>query len=95
MDACAGCEFSPGTSTEVTSGTWRTCRTSCSFPSGPIRAAATADALPEELYEPMRCLLDDAGLAQVMGGAARAFAREHFSIDRFVRDWNCALAEVA
>jgi glycosyltransferase involved in cell wall biosynthesis len=42
----------------------------------------------------MRALIGDPSLARRMGVAAREFAREHFGIDRFVRDWNQALADV-
>lgn len=38
-------------------------------------------------------LLRDPAEAQALGRAARAYARERFSIERFVRDWNAVLAE--
>ena len=42
----------------------------------------------------MRDLLRDPGLAREMGDLARDIALERFSIDRFVRDWDEAFAEV-
>ncbi len=46
----------------------------------------------DELREGMRRLLADPGLAHRMSSQARAFAREHFGIERFVRDWEVAFA---
>jgi hypothetical protein len=42
----------------------------------------------ERLIEAMRVLLKDAGAARELGDGARRMARERFSIDRFVRDWD-------
>lgn len=50
-------------------------------------------SLPE-VVAALRQLLDDPDLARRMGDNARTLARERFHIDRFVRDWNGALAEV-
>jgi hypothetical protein len=47
------------------------------------------------LVEGMRALLDDRGLAARLGEAGREVARERFGMDRFVRDWNATMAEVA
>jgi hypothetical protein len=49
---------------------------------------------PCALHEPIRELLVDRERARCMGKAAQAFARENFGIDRFVTDWNDALAQV-
>jgi hypothetical protein len=43
----------------------------------------------------MRRLLGDLDEAAELSRAARALARRRFSIDRFVRDWDTALADVA
>ena len=42
----------------------------------------------------MRRLLDDREEAAALSTGARRVARERFGIERFVRDWNAALAEV-
>ena len=47
----------------------------------------------DELVEIMRGLLDDEVLARRVGAAGRALARERFSIDRFVRDWDRVLTD--
>jgi hypothetical protein len=49
---------------------------------------------PDRLVEAMRELLADPGLARELGDAGRRTARERFSIDRFVRDWDRLLREV-
>ncbi len=49
---------------------------------------------PDELIERMRSLLADPGEARRLGANARAVARERFGLDRFVRDWDAAFAEV-
>jgi glycosyltransferase involved in cell wall biosynthesis len=49
---------------------------------------------PAALNAPMLGLLNDLPLARRMGLAAHAFAREHFAIQRFVAEWNSALADV-
>lgn len=46
------------------------------------------------LIEGMRALLADSELAQRMGDCARELAQERFSVERFVRDWNAAFAQV-
>ena len=46
------------------------------------------------LVDVSRRLLRDPGEAHALGRAARAYARERFAIERFVADWNAALAEV-
>ena len=48
----------------------------------------------ELLVERMRELLADPGEARRLGDGARRIALERFAIDRFVRDWNEALALV-
>lgn len=47
------------------------------------------------LVEGMRELLEDPELARRMGSAARDYARERFSIERFSHDWDQALRLVA
>lgn len=47
------------------------------------------------LVERMGDLLGDRGLAGRLGEQARLVARERFSIDRFVADWDATLGEVA
>ncbi len=42
----------------------------------------------------MRELLDDPDEARRLGAGARKFAEEHFSIERFERDWDSSLREV-
>ena len=46
----------------------------------------------DELIEYMRFLLVDREAATRLGRNARAYARERFGLDRFVRDWNKAFA---
>jgi hypothetical protein len=48
----------------------------------------------DELIERMRFLLANREEAARLGRNARALARERFSLDRFVRDWNRAFALV-
>jgi len=45
----------------------------------------------DECIARMRELLADREMARRMGEAGRAYARERFGIERFVRDWNAAL----
>jgi len=52
------------------------------------------DTDPGRLVEAMHALLADRGLARTVGAAGRATARERFSIDRFVRDWDRLLRSV-
>ncbi|HEX3998812.1 MAG TPA: glycosyltransferase [Pirellulales bacterium] len=47
-----------------------------------------------KLIEHMRRLLADPGEARRLGRNARLFALERFNIDRFVRDWKQAFADV-
>ncbi len=49
---------------------------------------------PEVLLRRMKALVEDRELALRMGRKARALAQERFSLERFVRDWNAALALV-
>jgi glycosyltransferase involved in cell wall biosynthesis len=49
---------------------------------------------PEHLIEGAAELLRDPALASRLGEAGRAIARERFGIDRFVRDWDRAFADV-
>ncbi len=44
----------------------------------------------DELIECMRFLISDYEEARRLGSNARAVARERFSLDRFIRDWNMA-----
>lgn len=48
----------------------------------------------EVLLQRMGALLDDRELALRIGAQARELARRRFGLDRFVRDWNAALALV-
>jgi glycosyl transferase family 1 len=52
------------------------------------------DTSPARLVEGMRALLADRELARALGAGARRRALERFGIERFVRDWNAAFAEV-
>jgi len=49
----------------------------------------------DRLIDVSRRLLRDPGEAALLGRAARAYAREHFAIERFVADWNAAFADIA
>ena len=51
------------------------------------------DTDPGRLVEAMRRLLDDAPLARELGEGARRRAGARFSIARFRRDWDGALAQ--
>ena len=53
------------------------------------------DTDPAVLVARMHELIADPGLARRLGEAARATAAERFAIERFVADWERALAEVA
>ena len=53
------------------------------------------DTRLERLAAHMRRLLNDAEEARHLSEGARRIARARFGIERFVRDWNAALAEVA
>jgi Glycosyl transferases group 1 len=50
---------------------------------------------PLLLAERMGQLLDDRGLAQTLGAAARRYANERFGIERFARDWDAVFRDVA
>jgi glycosyltransferase involved in cell wall biosynthesis len=52
------------------------------------------DTDPGRLVGAMRLLLDDASLARKLGEGARRRAEERFSIGRFRRNWDEALAQV-
>jgi glycosyltransferase involved in cell wall biosynthesis len=52
------------------------------------------DTDPRVLAEMLRHLLAHPEEARRLGANARRYARERFNIDRFVRDWNSALAWV-
>lgn len=54
-----------------------------------------ADTRPAALIDAMRMLIRDADLAREWGAAARRDARERFGIERFARDWDSALRDVA
>lgn len=47
---------------------------------------------PEKLFERMHALLEDEELARKLGTAAREYALERFSMERFTRQWNEAFA---
>jgi glycosyltransferase involved in cell wall biosynthesis len=47
-----------------------------------------------QLIPHMQALLDDPAEARRLGENARQYAQSRFSIQRFVRDWNCAFALV-
>ena len=53
------------------------------------------DTSPERLVDAMRLLLERPDAAQELGCRARELARERFGIERFVRDWQQALASVS
>ena len=52
------------------------------------------DTRPGRLIEAMAMLLRDEAMARAWGEAGRAVANERFHIDRFVRDWLDAIADV-
>ena len=52
------------------------------------------DTNPATLIEVMNFLLDEPEEARRWGAAARTYALERFSIHRFIRDWQQALAQV-
>lgn len=54
-----------------------------------------ADTRPAALIDAMRMLIRDADLAREWGAAAKRDARERFGIERFARDWDSALRDVA
>ncbi|RDS99145.1 glycosyltransferase family 1 protein [Burkholderia contaminans] len=54
-----------------------------------------ADTRPAVLVDAMRMLIRDPELAREWGAAARRDACERFGIERFVRDWDAALHDVA
>jgi len=49
---------------------------------------------PEVLVDRMRFLLDNPREARRVGDNARALAQRRFGLDRFIEDWNQALAQV-
>jgi glycosyltransferase involved in cell wall biosynthesis len=49
---------------------------------------------PQRLIDGAGELLRDHALAMRLGAAGQAVARERFSIDRFIANWNRALADV-
>lgn len=51
------------------------------------------DTRPDKLVEVMHRLAHDTDLARGWGAAARAYARERFGIDRYIRDWQAVLAD--
>ncbi len=53
------------------------------------------DTNVETLKERMQDLLRDPALARRLGQGARRYALERFNIERFVRDWDDAFAQVA
>jgi len=53
------------------------------------------DTSPARLWDAMRELLADRGLAEELGRNGRRVALERFGIDRFVADWDAAFREVA
>jgi glycosyltransferase involved in cell wall biosynthesis len=61
-----------------------------------IRNGANGYASTDQglLVEKMRALINDKETATALGREARRSALERFGIERFVRDWNAAFAEV-
>lgn len=59
----------------------------------PEAGAVSAD--PEELFAAARTLLADPDEARERGRRARAFAREHYGLDRFLSDWDAVLAQLS
>lgn len=57
--------------------------------------SGVVDTDPARLVAAMRGLIDDPGEAHRLGRNARSRALERFHIDRFVRDWEHAFAQVA
>jgi len=57
----------------------------------PEAGAISSD--PEELALAARRLLSDPDEARACGQAARAYALEHYGLDRFLRDWDALLEE--
>jgi glycosyltransferase involved in cell wall biosynthesis len=53
------------------------------------------DTEPATLVAHMQRLLDDPQLARKLGHGARRVAQERFGIERFVADWQQALAAIA
>ena len=49
----------------------------------------------EDLEDAVRALLEEPERAREMGLAARKAAREHYGLERFLRDWDTLLEEVA
>ena len=56
--------------------------------------AGFADTDVRKLIERMKLLIAEPALARRLGEAARAYARERFSIARFARDWDAAFRTV-
>ncbi len=56
--------------------------------------AGFVDTSLERLIPRMKMLLDNPAEARRLGENARCYARQRFSIERFVSDWNVVLAEV-
>lgn len=54
-----------------------------------------ADTRPAVLIDAMRALIREPALAREWGAAARCDALARFGIERFVRDWDAALCDVA
>lgn len=52
------------------------------------------DTRPDKLVAVMDRLAHNTDLARDWGAAARAYARERFGIERFVRDWQAVLADI-
>jgi len=52
------------------------------------------DSDVDRLIDVSRRLLRDPEEASSLGRAARAYAREHFAIERFVADWNAAFTDM-
>jgi len=53
------------------------------------------DTNVDRLVARMRALLDDPAAARRLGAGARRSALDRFGIERFVRDWEDAFAQVA
>jgi Glycosyl transferases group 1 len=53
-----------------------------------------ASTRPEELKDALRILIADAEEARARGKQCRAWAREHYALERFLCDWDALLREV-
>lgn len=61
----------------------------------PDRVAGYVSCDLDRLVQAMKALIEDRGEAERLGRNAQQIARERFNIDRFVRDWDRVLRQVA